>query len=446
MTAAVGLSGAAVVHNSFVYQEKRAAESCMQQLFATAHALGTELENSNMDGFGETAKYSYTNYLLRKYGAHQYILLQDGGEICNLTEYRLTPASIHKWQKEEGDSVIQTVGDKRLFIAGKALLADKTKGYSLVLVSDISEAYEDCKRQGWLFFLALLGCTAVTVPVVFFATGKILKPLGELKDAALDIRNGNLKRRANVCCRDEVGVVADAFNGMAEQIEAQVRELSEVSERRRLLLGSMAHELKTPMTSIIGYSDTLLHVHVREEQRQNALTHIYEEGRRLERLSAKLMGLVGLYENESIVMKKTDMNALFERVRKLEEGPLAQRDVRLEVDCRMGEVKGDSDLLESLLINLIDNAAKASAPGSVVWLVGKKNEITVEDEGFGIPDEEIARVTEAFYMVDKARSRKAGGCGLGLALCSRIAKLHGARLVIESRQGEGTTVRVQFED
>lgn len=112
----------------------------------------------------------------------------------------------------------------------------------------------------------------------------------------------------------------------------------------------------------------------------------------------------------------------------------------------MGEVKGDSDLLESLLINLIDNAAKASAPGSVVWLVGKKNEITVEDEGFGIPDEEIARVTEAFYMVDKARSRKAGGCGLGLALCSRIAKLHGARLVIESRQGEGTTVRVQFED
>ncbi len=445
-TAAVGLSGAAVIHSSFVYHEKRAAESCMEQLCATANALGVELENSNVESFGETTKYSYTNYLIRKYGAQQYILLQDGEEICNLTEYRLTPSSIKKWQQETGYGVIQTVGNKRLFIVGKALMADLTKGYSLVLVSDISEAYGECKRQAWLLFLALFGCTAVTVPVVFFATEKILKPLGELKDAALDIRNGNLGRRANVRSKDEVGVVADAFNGMAGRMEAQVEELAEVSERRRLLLGSMAHELKTPMTSIIGYSDTLLHVHVREEQRQSALTHIYEEGRRLERLSAKLMSLIGLYENESIVLEKTDMGVLFERVRKLEEGPLAQRDIRLEVSCRMQEINGDSDLLESLLINLIDNAAKASAPGTVVRLLGKNHEIVVQDEGFGMPKEEIARVTEAFYMVDKARSRKAGGCGLGLALCGRIAKLHGAQLIIESEQGKGTIVRVRFED
>lgn len=98
----------------------------------------------------------------------------------------------------------------------------------------------------------------------------------------------------------------------------------------------------------------------------------------------------------------------------------------------------------SLLVNLIDNAAKASDVGSTIYLTGKDNVIAVRDEGCGIPEEEIEHVTEAFYMVDKARSRKAGGSGLGLALCSKIAELHGARLLIESRTGEGTTVLIKF--
>ena len=114
--------------------------------------------------------------------------------------------------------------------------------------------------------------------------------------------------------------------------------------------------------------------------------------------------------------------------------------------CAMGERKVDRDLFESLLVNLIDNSARASKEGDTIYLIGEGNRIIVKDQGCGIPEDEIGRVTEAFYMVDKARSRKEGGCGLGLALCARIAMLHGARLTIESKLGEGTQIAVVFED
>ena len=114
--------------------------------------------------------------------------------------------------------------------------------------------------------------------------------------------------------------------------------------------------------------------------------------------------------------------------------------------CHMEDRRVDRDLFTSLLVNLIDNGAKASREGDTVFLEGEGNRITVRDQGCGIPGEEIERVTEAFYMVDKARSRKEGGCGLGLSLCVRIAQLHGARLRIESEIGKGTAVFVIFPE
>ena len=200
------------------------------------------------------------------------------------------------------------------------------------------------------------------------------------------------------------------------------------------------------MTSIIGYSDTLLHVNVKKEQQTRALWHIKEECSRLERLSSKLMNLMGLYENDSISMEEVPMEELFTQAARMEKYHLEQMGITLEVTCSMGKRRVDRDLFESLLINLIDNGAKASKEGDKIFLEGEGNRITVRDRGCGIPEEEISRVTEAFYMVDKARSRKAGGCGLGLALCVMIAQLHGARLEIESKVGEGTAVSVIFQE
>jgi sensory box histidine kinase len=109
-------------------------------------------------------------------------------------------------------------------------------------------------------------------------------------------------------------------------------------------------------------------------------------------------------------------------------------------------VQGDADLLCDLVINLVTNAAKASTPGSAIAVCAEQADgsirLTVQDHGQGIPADKLARVVEPFYMVDKSRSRRQGGSGLGLALCSRIAQAHGGTLAMESELGKGTTVTV----
>lgn len=195
----------------------------------------------------------------------------------------------------------------------------------------------------------------------------------------------------------------------------------------------------------MGYADSLLHVNLTQEQKESALRHIYDECGRLGRVNSKLMSLIGMYDNDSIFMEETSIAELFESVAGLEENNLKSRKIILKHTCQMDKRIMDKDLMISLLVNLVDNAARASEEGACIYMTARENIIAVRDNGCGIPEEEIPRVTEAFYMVDKARSRKAGGNSLGLALCSRIAELHGADLRIESEPGKGTEVSVVFQ-
>lgn len=442
---ATGISGTAVIERSALYNQEKTIENYEQQLITTAYAMGKELEYSAFDTYSEAARSSYLNFLIKKFGASQYLLIEEGQIACNLTPFEFVDPKDGRWSQPEVNSVIQKSGNQYILIAGKAVPTAENFNFSLILVQDISVLYADIRSQVLFYLMIYLGAALLAVILIFFITRKILKPLRELQQAAQDISAGQFKRRADVHTKDEIGVMADNFNCMAEQIENQMMELSQVSEQRRQMLGGLTHELKTPMTSIIGYSDTLLHVNLKKEQKERALTHIYEECGRLERLSSKLMSLMGLYENESVNMEEVSMTELFERVAELEHYQLKKKNIKLEIACTMKNQRIDRDLFESLLINLIDNAVKASGEGGMIFLKGEGNQIIVLDQGCGIPKEEIKRVTEAFYMVDKARSRKEGGCGLGLALCSMIAQLHGARLIIESDLGKGTCVKVLFE-
>lgn len=446
LLAATLLTGAAVIYQSLMYNQEKTMESGREQLSSTAYALARELENGPLKGYSEVTRNSYINYTMKRFGASKYILIENEKVLCNMTPFELVNPSDERWRQEGSYSIIQKSGEQYILIGGQVVPVSGTNSYILVLVEDISGLYKDRNRQMIFGLWILADAAALAMLLIFLLTRRILKPLRELQKAAMDISEGMLGRRADVHTRDEIGIMARAFNRMAERIESQVTELSRVSEQRRQMLGSLTHEMKTPMTSIIGYSDTLLHVNVKKEQQTRALWHIKEECSRLERLSSKLMKLIGLYENDSISMEEVSMEELFEQAARMEKYHLEQMGITLEVTCSMGKRRVDRDLFESLLINLIDNGAKASKEGDKIFLEGEGNRITVRDRGCGIPEEEISRVTEAFYMVDKARSRKAGGCGLGLALCVMIAQLHGARLEIESRVGEGTAVSVIFQE
>ena len=140
------------------------------------------------------------------------------------------------------------------------------------------------------------------------------------------------------------------------------------------------------------------------------------------------------------------MKKLIQGVADLERYHMQESGMELRYSCAETEREIDVDLMESLLVNLLDNAIKASVPGSVIELHSVKDRILVKDYGKGIPAEEIPKITQAFYMVDKSRSRKAGGIGMGLALCQRIAEVHGAYLEIQSEVGKGTEISVVFRE
>lgn len=320
--------------------------------------------------------------------------------------------------------------------------------WQIVWYQDVTDIYDRTMRlavRGFLFTIAAL----LMVGGIFRAgLCRTMRPLQELKTAAADIASGNYDSRVPLHRNDEIGALAESFNDMAGQIREHIGQLSRTNDAQRQLLASLAHELKTPMTAIIGYSDTLLTVRISEERRRKALAYIGSECRRLSRLSAKMMELTGLYDTgESRVhMEAVQMEELLFQLQDLTAYRLQEKGLRLSVQCKKTERTMDRDLMLSLLLNLVDNACKASEPGNQIRIQADETGIMVEDYGTGIPKEELSRVTEAFYMVDKSRAKSEGSIGLGLALCQRIAKIHGAELLIESEMGKGTRVSVRWTE
>ena len=147
-------------------------------------------------------------------------------------------------------------------------------------------------------------------------------------------------------------------------------------------------------------------------------------------------------------MEDYSVKALFDRLRTLEEAQAEKKDICFSVECEDFSMRMDPALMESLLVNLIDNAFHAVDKGGRVSVrAGCENGrifFRVSDNGHGIPEKDLDRVTEAFYMADKSRSRQNGGAGLGLALCESITRIHKGKLTVESREGEGTVVSAVF--
>ena len=182
--------------------------------------------------------------------------------------------------------------------------------------------------------------------------------------------------------------------------------------------------------------------------RFKAANYIFSEGKRLENLSLSLMNLL-VVNHSAADAKPVHMPLLCQRAGRISQPALEAKGLSLEVTAEEGVLTGDSALLQTLTLNLLDNARKASEAGGTVSLTGTVTasgyRIQVSDQGRGIPAEELEKITEAFYMVDKSRSRAEGGAGLGLALCKQIAALHRGVLRFDSELGGGTTVTVDLE-
>ena len=229
------------------------------------------------------------------------------------------------------------------------------------------------------------------------------------------------------------------------ELEAAINNLEDVANRREEFIASFAHELKTPLTAIIGYADMIRSKEMSPKSRFTAAGYIFSEGKRLEALSLKLMDII-VAGKQGFELKPFEIGYFIRSIAAVTVPSLSNDGITLDMRWEPGEIKVEPDLFKTLMINLVDNARKASKKNDVIELFGKAEgggyALYVRDHGRGMKKEELSKITEPFYMIDKSRSRAQNGAGLGLALCQRIAELHGTQLQYESEIGKGTAVRI----
>lgn len=275
---------------------------------------------------------------------------------------------------------------------------------------------------------------------------KELRPLQELNENAKNIAEGFYHQRIVVNRKDEVGQLGENFNKMAEAVEVRTNRLRESEQRKTIFMGDLTHELKTPMTAISGYAQTLLSARISDEDREEALTYIIEQCRRLERLSRKMTNLLELGQNAELELEEVAIKKLFSSAAMSCEMILKNKKIALQIVEQGEYFIVDFDLMTDVLINLLDNAVKASEEGAKIVLRATDRCIEVQDFGRGIPKDEQNKILEPFYMVDKSRSRKNGGAGLGLALVSLILEKHNIKMSIVSELGEGSRFILKFPE
>ena len=343
------------------------------------------------------------------------------------------------WRLEQGAGRSLLHGASAMTLLGETVYLENCR--------DVTALFSQRSAQYRSFFYVMLALIAGVGLLSLLVSHLILRPLARVSAAARKMADGELGQRVAVTSDDELGALSADFNAMAQRIEGQMEALADAARREKEFTGSFAHEIKTPLTSIIGYAELLQsRDHTRSQVRESA-GYIFREGRRLEALSGKLMELIVLDERD-FPMRPVPMGAFLERTGNALRPTLEREGIRLKVEAEEATALIEPDLMETVCLNLLDNARKATPSGGKITLTGRAEGggylIQVSDTGKGIPADELGRITEPFYMVDKSRSRAQGGAGLGLALCRRIVELHGGTLEFESVLGQGTTASIHL--
>lgn len=311
----------------------------------------------------------------------------------------------------------------------------------------VTKLFQERENELYIYNRFLLWLVVVNGLLSWILARFIVRPIQKISQGAGRIAGGDLTYRLSIRNQDEIGRMAESFNRMADSLAGEIAKLEDVAERQEEFIGSFAHELKTPLTSIIGYADLLRSNRQTEEEQFLCANYIFQEGKRLENISLRLLELI-VIGNGELQSKRVKTAGLLEETVGAMQTVLEEEEIELTQEVENQELEIEPALIKTVIMNLIDNARKAVKRGGTIRIRGVARddfyEIAVCDNGGGIPEEKLDRITDAFYMVDKSRSRQQGGAGLGLAICKKIIELHRGVLSFESEPGKGTCVYMRL--
>ena len=335
---------------------------------------------------------------------------------------------------EEQESEISFVRQEQehfIRITGTIRIAEQF--YRLDYYLDITENMEDLRNIQLMLLILSLAFSALTALGLYIILLRIFEPISIVANSSKKIANGNYGERIHISGSNELSAMAANFNKMADEIEVQIIG-------KQQFIDNFTHEIRSPLTSVYGYAEYLQKAPYDEDTTIKATQTIMDEANHIKTIAASLLKLSTL-RNYTPVRKPISIPQLFLDIRRT-----LNTDINLVCKNSIDTIEGQEDLIKIMLMNLCNNAIRANATEIILEanLQAGDMVLSVTDNGCGISQGDLLKITEPFYRVDTSRSKEQGGTGLGLTLCKQIAEAHGAAMEIESILGEGTTVKITF--
>lgn len=419
----LGPGMALVVSRSFALTMERERARALGEEAAIARALTLETAEGNVGR-------STASTLQTRYGSNELTiyLLQNGETITG--EALPTVQKLPELLNTETRATLLDGVSERLLIA-HALDGEIT----LLTALDVSPVY--ALRRELLRGAAALGLIGLALAgaLAIWISGVLTRPLSQLADAAAKLADGDYAAPLPAAKNDEMNALIRAFSRMSAAIDERETALRTQAEERQALIDALAHEMRTPLTAILGGARLLQQSRLSGSQQSELLDTMAREASRLSTMDERLLLLTRL-DHEAPAFAPFDSQAMAREALSVFDG------VRLEGDDAV--FVGERELTILLLRNLVVNAQRAGGKEAVCVTLHPDG-FDVTDYGCGMTKEQIARAFEPFYKADKARTRSAGGAGLGLPLCRKIARLHHGELHMESEIGRGTRVCYRFD-
>lgn len=287
---------------------------------------------------------------------------------------------------------------------------------------------------------AILNIVIISAVLVRINLKNIFRPIEQINEATKKVALGEYDIELESKREDEIGELTNNFNKMT-------RGLKSTENLQKEFINNVSHEIKTPVSSIEGFAKFLKDKNLTDEEREEYTNIIIEEAKRLENLTGKILKLSKL-NNQEIITNKQEID-IAEQIRKaisLLEPKWSKKDIKINVSLDEKVFLGDEDLIYQVWVNIIDNAIKFSNEGGSIDIkvYEKDSNINVEikDHGIGMEEEELEKVYDRFYQIDKSHSKE--GSGLGLAIVKRIVELSEGKIEIKSKENKGTTVIVKL--
>lgn len=342
---------------------------------------------------------------------------------------------------------VQGLFSERTFLAGAPVrVGDTVIGAVFAATPLETSLREYAGRIMSLFLSSAIFAAALSFLVVYAFTAKLTRPLRQMSNATKAYAQGDFSKRVVVRGSDEFAELCKNFNRMASA-------LSVLESSRRSFVANVSHELKTPMTTIGGFIDGMLDGTIPPEKRNEYLQIVSNETKRLSRLVTSMLNLSKIEAGE-LEPKRTDFDIsplIIDCLLSFEQ-EIEKKNIEIAGLDTIGQVKilADRDMLYQVVYNLVDNAVKFTNENGKITVSAGENErnqlfVSIENTGEGVSSEEIGKIFERFYKVDKSRSYDVKSAGLGLYLCKTIVELHGGQIYAESVEGQFTRFTMIFD-